>query len=292
MLRSMTGYGSAERTMDGRCVRAEVRSVNQRFLDIQVKAPRLFLRIEDRIRRYLESHLNRGRVTVYMEWREEGESAAPGINRAAAATLVSELRELAGELGIPEDIDLAVLTRFPQLFEQADDDLEADRLWDVVSPVLEEAVSGLVAMREEEGRQLVAEFEERLGLVGTLVAGIEEAAPRAAAALKEKMTERVNAFMGDEIEVDQARLAQELASAAERADFTEEIVRLRAHIEHTKATIAEDGATGKRLNFLVQEMHREANTIGSKNIDLDLAALDLSLKEEIEKLREQVQNVE
>lgn len=288
----MTGYGSAERTMDGRCVRAEVRSVNQRFLDIQVKAPRLFLRIEDRIRRYLESHLNRGRVTVYMEWREEGESAAPGINRAAAATLVSELRELAGELGIPEDIDLAVLTRFPQLFEQADDDLEADRLWDVVSPVLEEAVSGLVAMREEEGRQLVAEFEERLGLVGTLVAGIEEAAPRAAAALKEKMTERVNAFMGDEIEVDQARLAQELASAAERADFTEEIVRLRAHIEHTKATIAEDGATGKRLNFLVQEMHREANTIGSKNIDLDLAALDLSLKEEIEKLREQVQNVE
>jgi len=292
VLRSMTGYGSAERTVDGRCVRAEVRSVNQRFLDIQVKAPRLFLRIEDRIRRYLESHLQRGRVTVYMEWREEGESAAPAINRAAALALVNELRGLAGELGLSDDIDMAMLTRFPQLFEQADDDLEADRLWDVVAPVLEEAVDGLVAMREEEGRQLAAEFEERLELVGTLVAGIEEAAPRAAAALKEKMTERVNAFMGDGVEVDQARLAQELASAAERSDFTEEIVRLRAHVEHTKTTIAEDGASGKRLNFLVQEMHREANTIGSKNIDLDVAALDLSLKEEIEKLREQVQNVE
>ncbi len=292
MLRSMTGYGSAERTMDGRRVRAEVRSVNQRFLDIQVKAPRLFLRIEDRIRRYLESQLHRGRVTVYMEWREEGESAAPGINHAATSVLVSELRELAGELGLPDTIDLAMLTRFPQLFEQSDEDPEADGLWEVVKPVLEEAVSGLVAMREEEGRQLVAEFEERLGLVGTLVAGIEEASPRAAAALKEKMTERVNAFMGDGIEVDQARLAQELASAAERADFTEEIVRLKAHIEHTKTTIAGDGATGKRLNFLVQEMHREANTIGSKNVDLDVAALDLSLKEEIEKLREQVQNVE
>ena len=292
MLRSMTGYGSAERTMDGRRVRAEVRSVNQRFLDIQVKAPRLFLRIEDRIRRYLESRLHRGRVTVYMEWREEGESAAPGINRAAASMLVGELRELAGELDLPGEIDLAVLTRFPQLFEQADDDPEADRLWDVVAPVLEEAADGLLAMREEEGRQLVAEFEERLEIVGALVAGIEEAAPRAATALKEKMSERVHAFMGDGIEVDQARLAQELASAAERADFTEEIVRLRAHIEQTKAIVASDGAAGKRLNFLVQEMHREANTIGSKNIDLDIAALDLSLKEEIEKLREQVQNVE
>jgi len=292
VLRSMTGYGSAERTVDGRRVRAEVRSVNQRFLDIQVKAPRLFLRIEDRIRRYLESHLHRGRVTVYMEWREEGESAAPGINHAATSVLVGELRELAGELGLPDTIDLAMLTRFPQLFEQSDEDPEADGLWEVVKPVLEEAVGGLVAMREEEGRQLVAEFEERLELVSTLVAGIEEASPRAAAALKEKMTERVNAFMGDGIEVDQARLAQELASAAERADFTEEIVRLKAHIVHTKTTIAEDGASGKRLNFLVQEMHREANTIGSKNVDLDVAALDLSLKEEIEKLREQVQNVE
>ena len=152
MLRSMTGYGSAERTMDGRRVRAEVRSVNQRFLDIQVKAPRLFLRVEDRIRRYLESHLHRGRVTVYMEWREEGESAAPGINHAATSILVTELRELAGELGLPDTIDLAMLTRFPQLFEQSDEDPEADSLWEVVKPVLEEAVNGLVAMREEAGR--------------------------------------------------------------------------------------------------------------------------------------------
>ena len=292
MLRSMTGYGSAERTMDGRRVRAEVRSVNQRFLDIQVKAPRLFLRIEDRIRRHLESRLDRGRVTVYMEWREEGESAAPGINHAAASRLATELKQLAGELDIPGELDLAMLTRFPQLFEQSDEDPEADALWSAVAPVLEEAVDGLVAMREEEGRQLADELSERLGLVSTLVVGIEEAAPGAAEALKAKMTERVMAFMGDGMEVDQARLAQEMASAAERADFTEEIVRLRAHIEHTKGTINGDGAAGKRLNFLVQEMHREANTIGSKNVDMDVAKLDLSLKEEIEKLREQVQNVE
>ncbi len=292
MLRSMTGYGSAERTMDGRCVRAEVRSVNQRFLDVQIKAPRLFMRIEDRIRRHLEARLDRGRVTVYMEWREEGDAAAPGINRAAASRLVDELRSLAAELGLSGDIDLAVLTRFPQLFDQTDEDPEADALWAAVEPALDTAMDDLVAMREEEGGKLAVELEERLDLVESLVAGIEEAAPRAAVALRAKMKERVEAFMGDGIEVDQSRLAQELASAAERADFTEEIVRLRAHIEHTRTTIKGDGASGKRLNFLVQEMHREANTIGSKNVDLDVAKLDLSLKEEIEKLREQVQNVE
>ncbi len=292
MLRSMTGYGSAERTIDGQRVRVEVRSVNQRFLDIQIKSPRIFLRVEDKIRRYLESHLHRGRVTVYMEWREEGESAAPGINHAAASRLVRELRELSGELGVPGEIDLALLTRFPQLFEQFDEDPEADGLWDTVEPVLEAAMKRLVSMRQVEGGELAAELSGRLDIIASYVAGIDEAAPRAALALKEKMSERVHIFMGDGIEVDQVRLAQELASAAERADFTEEIVRLKAHIEHTKSTVDGEGAAGKRLNFLVQEMHREANTIGSKNVDLDLAALALSLKEEIEKLREQVQNVE
>ncbi|MCD4690036.1 YicC family protein [bacterium] len=292
MLKSMTGYGSAERATDGRRVRAEVRSVNQRFLDIQVKAPRLFLRIEDRIRRHIESRLHRGRVTVYMEWRDESEGAALAVNRVAAGRLVDELKTLSGELGVSGEIDMAILTRFPHLFEQADDAPVADALWTIVEPVLETATAGLVAMREEEGRQLGEEFVGRLKIIESLVAAIEQDAPRAAEAMKTRMSERITAFIGDGIEVDQARLAQELASSAERADFTEEIVRLKVHIEHSNSTLSGDGPSGKRLNFLVQEMHREANTIGSKNVDLDVATSVLSLKEEIEKLREQVQNVE
>lgn len=292
MLRSMTGYGSAESADGGRRIRVEVRSVNQRFLDLQVKAPRLLLRVEDRVRRYVESTLDRGRVTVYIEWRDKSAANGASINATVAGELVNELRALSSELKLAGDINIATLARFPQIFEQQEENPEADELWGIVEPVMAGAMEQLVSMREIEGEKLLRDISGRVDTIESIVHKVEAAAPRASEAMKERMMERIRSFMTDGVAVDEGRLAQELASAAEKADFTEEIVRLLAHVEHARETLTSSEPVGKRLNFLVQEMHREANTIGSKNADVDMASAGLSLKEEIEKLREQVQNVE
>ncbi len=292
MLRSMTGYGGSDRTDGGRRIRAEVRSVNQRFLDLQIKAPRLFLPVEDRIRRTIESRVARGRVTVFIDWRDENESAAPTVNAAAARRLVDELRKVASDLSLSGDVDVSTLSRFPQVFEQMQDAPGADDLWRSVEPTLSEAVDGLVTMREEEGRKLHEEIARRISVIESIIDSIEKSGPEVTAALKERLTEKIRSLVDGVVAVDEARLAQEVAIAAERADFTEEIVRLAAHTAHARGCLDADEPVGKRLNFLVQEMHREANTIGSKTSDVDVSGAALTLKEEIEKLREQVQNVE
>ncbi len=292
MLRSMTGYGCSERAADGGRVRVEIRSVNQRFLDIQVRGPRQIIQVEDRIRTALESRLERGRVSVYVEWSGAGAQEGPTINREAAAGVVEQLRDIARELSLPGEVSVEVLARFQQIFEQSGSTPQADEVWESLEPGLVEALECLVVMREEEGRRLREELLGRLSAIAAHVAEIEKAAPEAAAALKERLRQRITELMEGTPPVDETRLAQELATAAERSDFTEEVVRLRAHVEHALSCLDEDVPVGKRLNFLVQEMHREANTIGSKTSDVDVSASALSLKEEIEKLREQVQNVE
>lgn len=292
MLRSMTGYGSAERTGGDLRVRVEIRSVNQRFLDLQIKGPRQFLQIEDRIRKSIEPALGRGRVTVYIESRDESEAAAPTVNARAARKLVQDLRDLASELGMPGEIDVGVLARFPQVFDTGGEAPDAERLWQVTGPVVEEAVGGLVAMREQEGRKIQSDLAERIDAIDRAVGEIEASAPDVTRALKERVNEKIRSLVDATVPVDDVRLAQEVAIAAERADYTEEVVRLKAHVAHARQCFESDEPVGKRLNFLVQEMHREANTIGSKTADLGVSESVLFLKEEIEKVREQVQNVE
>ncbi len=292
MLRSMTGYGSSERTDGGQRIRVELKSVNQRFLDIQIKAPRVLLKIEDKLRQAIESRLARGRVTVYVEWRNQGEAAATTLNPGAAAKLVKELRGLKDALYLPGDVDLATLSRFPQLFESDGETAEAEAVWAAFEPVLAIALDELVAMREAEGGKLNDDLSGRLGTIADIVADIEAAVPEATAALRQRQTEKIRALLDETVPVDETRLAQELAIAAERSDFTEEIVRLRAHLSHASETLSSGEPVGKRLNFLVQEMHREANTIGSKTADVGVSSTVVNLKEEVEKVREQIQNVE
>jgi uncharacterized protein (TIGR00255 family) len=288
----MTGYGSSERTDGGLRIRVEIRSVNQRFLDLQIKGPRQFLQIEDRIRKSVEAAVRRGRVTVYIESRDESESAAPTVNAPAARKLIRDLRELASELDMPGDVDVGVLSRFPQLLDSGGETPNADALWRVTAPVVEEAVRGLVAMREQEGREILGDLAGRIDAIDGAVGEVESSAPEVTRALKERVNEKIRSLVDATVPVDDARLAQEVAIAAERADYTEEIVRLKAHVAHVRQCFESQEPVGKRLNFLVQEMHREANTIGSKTADLGVSESVLFLKEEIEKVREQVQNVE
>lgn len=291
MLRSMTGYGGFERTDGRRSVRIDVRSVNQRFLDIQVKAPRFLLSVEDRVRKAVESHLARGRVTVFIDWRDSGESA-PSLNPDAARSIVRDLRKLGQELSLTGDLDLSTLAAFPQIFESTEGGQGADELWAFLEPAVAGALEGLVAMRDAEGRELQVELSSRLDSIASIVSSVEEAAPRVTTALKEKVLARITDLMNGVIPIDEARLTQEAAMAAERADFTEEIVRLKAHQLQARECLDGEKPSGKRLNFLVQEMHREANTMGSKTADTDVSSEVIVLKEEIEKFREQVQNVE
>jgi uncharacterized protein (TIGR00255 family) len=291
VLRSMTGYGGSERSDGERTVRVDVRSVNQRFLDVQVKAPRALLPVEDRIRKGVESRLARGRVTVFVDWRG-GSGEAVTLNSAAARGLVAGLRELGRELSLPGDLDLSALAAFPQIFESDAGGDDADELWAFVEPALSRALDDLVAMRDAEGRELLAELRARLDSISSIVSTIEEAAPRVTVELKDKVVARITELMAGVAPIDDTRLVQEAAVAAERADFTEEVVRLKAHGSQAALCLDSEEPMGKRLNFLVQEMHREANTIGSKTADTEVSTAVIALKEEIEKFREQVQNVE
>jgi len=291
LLRSMTGYGGSERADGSRSVRVEVRSVNQRFLDVQVKSPRQLLPIEDRIRKATEARLSRGKVSVYIDWRESGESSV-ALNAGAARALVANLRELGRELGIEGDVDMATLASFPQILEPQNGGRDADELWSFVEPALADALDGLVAMREAEGAELETELKKRLDAIGRIVESIEGKSDGVVVALKERVETKMRELLENVATIDESRIAQEAASAAERADFTEEMVRLRAHESQAREALERTEATGKRLNFLVQEMHREANTMGSKTTDTDISVAVVELKEEIEKLREQVQNVE
>lgn len=291
MLRSMTGYGGSERTVGERSVRVDVRSVNQRFLDVQIKAPRILLPVEDRIKKAVEARLDRGRVTVFIDWRDGG-GATVALNLAAARSLVRELRELGKELSLSGDLDLSTLSAFPQIFESTEAGEQADELWAFIEPALTRSLDDLVAMREAEGRDLHVELRGRLDSIAAIVSSIEEAAPGVTSVLKEKVVTRIRELMDGVVPLDEARLVQEAAMAAERADFTEEVVRLRAHESQAAECLGSGEPSGKRLNFLVQEMHREANTIGSKTSDTDISVAVVALKEEIEKFREQVQNVE
>ena len=291
MLRSMTGYGCSERTGGERRVRSEVRSVNQRFLDVQIKAPRVLLQVEDRVRKLVESRLARGRVTVYIEWKSASDST-PAVNLDAARSVARQLRQLKDELALEGGITITAITQFPSVFEQDGDQPGADEVWDVVGPTVTEALNGLVDMREKEGAELATELGTRLDSIEGVVTEIEGFAPAASAAIRDRMTSRIASLMDGSVPVDETRLAQEVAIAAERSDYTEEVVRLRAHVTQARECLSSDEPVGKRLNFLVQEMLREANTIGSKGGDVGATAPVLSLKEEIEKLREQVQNVE
>jgi len=288
----MTGYGSSERADGGRRIRVELKSVNQRFLDIQIKAPRLLLQVEDKIRKAIELSLSRGRVTVYVEWRDESGTGGSVVNRDVARSLVRELRDIQEALALPGEIDLSVLSRFPQVFETNGETPVADEVWQLFEPALTEALAGLVTMRETEGSKLADDLKARIDTIQAIVSGLESSAPDALEASKQRLRDRLTALMEDTPPVDEVRIAQEVVMAAERSDFTEELVRLDAHLSHANEVIAEGGAVGKRLNFLVQEMHREANTIGSKSVDIGVSNTVVSLKEEVEKLREQVQNVE
>ncbi len=290
----MTGFGDAEAETTVGVLRTEIRTVNHRFFSLNVRSPAALDRYEPRIKEWLKDQLSRGHINI--TYRLEGQDAETGpalaLDTHRARQYVRVFRQLGEELGVPGEVTLEMLTRQADLVVR--EPLEAQEVpEETVRAVTEEAARAVVAMREQEGRSLRADLEERLAAIAEAVAAIAELAPDRLDRERARLRRSVAELAGD-AGVDDDRIAREIAVLADRWDISEEVVRLRSHIEHFRGMLDEDSAepVGKRLSFLVQEMHREANTIGSKANDATIEHRVVSIKNEIERLREQVENVE
>lgn len=296
MIRSMTGFGEAERDTPAGRLRVELKSVNHRFFSAQVRVPLSLDGFEPQIRDWLRARLPRGHVTCSLRLVDAA-GQAEGVqrlqlNEARAREYLRVLQSLKQRLDLPGEVDLSLLCRYNDLILPADEETPE---WDAedVRAVVDEAARAVVALRELEGERLRLDMAERLDSMSAASDMIREQAPARLTRERDRLRRAVAELMGG-VEVDDDRLAREVAFMAERWDISEEMVRLQAHVDLFRQTLDADGAepVGKRLGFLAQEMHREANTIGSKANDAEIEHLVISIKNEIERLREQVENVE
>jgi uncharacterized protein (TIGR00255 family) len=290
-MKSMTGFGRTAVERSGRTCTVEIRSVNHRYCEISFRLPRALQSLEPEGRHLLQEKFPRGAisVTVLLDGRDDDQGNLV-VNSQMARRYIDLLRELKRTQGLTGELDINTVALLPDLFS-FDNDVEQKGLWPLLQAALEQAAERVNANRSEEGKLLAQEFKKRIKHMDALLDDLESRGPQRATAMKERLRARLGCLTA-ETGVDPGRLAQELAILADRIDYTEECVRLKAHIQQFVDIMNSEGPVGRRLNFVVQEMGREANTIGSKANDPAVSAIVIEFKEEIEKLREQVQNVE
>ena len=292
MIRSMTGYGSAEFERDGQRLSAEVRSVNHRFCEVSIRAPRLVSLFEDQIRQLIQERFSRGKITVAISWSGVGESGEVlSLNEAVVVRYVALLKQLRERFQLSPELDVGTLATMPDVFTWEHTALSDDQTWALVKGVIEKACENMNAMKAREGEALARDLEKRLKILRNELDRVVERAPYRPLEAKERLLGRLKVMLSD-VEMDPARIAQEMALMADRLDCTEECVRLSAHLDQFRALIEGPELAGRKLNFLLQEMNREANTIGSKANDVEIAHAVIVMKDEVERLREQVQNIE
>jgi uncharacterized protein (TIGR00255 family) len=287
----MTGFGSGRGDAGGEATEIEIRSVNHKFIEVKVRLPRELSALETEIVRAVKDRLARGAVEVAVRRTAASGLLAPRVNQALAEAYVAAFRELKARLGLAGEIAVAdvVAAEGVVRLEEREVDLGAARA--SVSAGLLAALAALASMRTREGEALARDVEARLSAIEALVARVAELAPRAVELQRARLAERV-AELARGVSLDPGRLEQEVALFAERTDVAEETTRLASHLAQARALLASGEPAGRRLDFLVQEMHREANTIGSKSQSAEISVAVVSLKAEIERIREQVQNVE
>ncbi len=289
---SMTGFGKGVAARDGRELTVELKSVNHRFLDIGLRLPRHLNCIEDAIRKALNARLSRGHVDVYVSYRNtRTDSKTIRVDIALLSAFVKAARDLPAELALPDDLTVTSALRLPDVTEVAYADEDPDALNALCDEAMRAAIDMLLLMREKEGDSIRADLDAKLASMRIIADGIRERAPFIAENYRIKLNERIAAAVG-EADLDRARLATEIALFADRASIDEEIVRLQTHLDGFSRLLAASEPVGRKMDFVVQEMNRECNTIGSKANDAALTELVLQSKAEIEKLREQIQNVE
>ena len=291
-MRSMTGYGKGTASSAGLTVTAEIKTVNHKFFDWNMKMPKGFLFVEDDAKKAVAGAVSRGHVDLYLTVEKQTAEAGEYRTDAALARMyVDSARQLSETLGVPFDITASSLMKNPDIVTLSETEIDDETVRKVTLEAVSEAVSALVAMREREGAALAADLSEKLASIEASLEEVKKEAPRAVAEYRRKLRARIDEALG-QLPLDEARLATEVALFADKCAIDEEISRLGAHIAAMRALIATQGQVGRKLDFLVQEMNRETNTIGSKANDLAITERVLAMKNDIEKIREQAQNAE
>jgi uncharacterized protein (TIGR00255 family) len=294
LMKSMTGFGRGSATGDGFAVGVEIKTVNNRYLDIHVRGPQELASLEIDIRKRVNARLSRGRVDLNVNFDRTGETASYQINQSVVAAYVDALREIQHQFNLSGDIDVSAIARLPGALCSPRNEL-TNEMVNGIESAIDQALDNLEQMRNVEGRSLANEMDNRLQTIQQKIPLIEGAAAGLVDAYQQRLQKRISELTsrsGQPIELDPARLAQEVAYLADRSDITEELTRLRSHVEQFREALQSDEEVGKRLDFLLQELNREANTVLSKSTDISIKEAGLAIKAEVEKLREQVQNVE
>ena len=292
MIRSMTGYGSAELERDGQRLSAEIRSVNHRYCEVSIRAPRLVSLFEDQIRQLIQDRFSRGKISVSISWSGVGESGEVlKLNEPVVERYVALLQELRGRYKLDASLDVGTLAALPDVFTWEHTALSDEETWSLVKTVVDRACENMNAMKAREGEALARDLDKRLRILRSELDQVVERAPFRPLEAKGRLLARLKVLL-DDVEMDPARLAQELALMADRLDCTEECVRLSAHLDQFRSLMEGAELAGRKLNFLLQEMNREANTIGSKANDVEIARDVIEIKSLIERIREMIQNVE
>ena len=292
MIKSMTGYGSAKGTVEGLQVTVELKSVNNRYLDASVRLPRSFLFAEDAVKSAVQKHISRGKVDVFVsvDTSDAGEMNVK-INEALLRGYLDAFKHIAEEYGIPNDVTALAVSRFPDVLTVEKKDLDADAISAGILEITERALNDFDAMREREGAKLRDDVLNRLGTINELVTAVEKASPETVIAYRARLEAKMAEVLGS-AGIDENRILAEAAIFADHIAVDEETVRLRSHMSQLKTMIGGISPIGRKIDFLIQEFNREANTIGSKCQNSDIAHTVVDLKSEIEKIREQIQNIE
>ncbi|HEY5867542.1 MAG TPA: YicC/YloC family endoribonuclease [Candidatus Tectomicrobia bacterium] len=291
-MQSMTGYGRSEVCRAHLTLTVEARSVNHRYLDIALRYPRLYAPLEARMKQRVGAYFTRGRIDLTLLFQESATTGrALSLDHALAQQYYEALQRLQASLGLPGTIDLSMITSLRDVFkvEEASADVEHD--WDLIAEGLDAALQALHTMRQQEGETLSHDFHLRLQAMAQQLQAIRQRVPLVVVEYRQRLEQRVKDLFA-QFELDPNRVAQEAILFAERADITEELTRLEAHMQACTRLLSSSEAVGRKIEFLVQEMHREVNTIGSKSNDTTIAHSVVELKSELERMREQIQNIE
>ena len=292
MIKSMTGFGRCEVSENDRKFTVEMKSVNHRYLDVNIKMPKKLNFFESAIRALLKDYIQRGKVDIFITYEDMTENnVSIKYNRELAAEYLKYLRDMAEEFSLDNDIRVSSLSRYPEVLTMEEQTIDEEGIWKTLEKALRGAAEGFVETRIKEGENLRADLIGKLDGMLTHVEFIQERSPQILAEYKQKLEDKVKDLLAD-VKVDENRLLMEVTIFADKVCVDEEIVRLKSHIETTKATLQSGGSMGRKLDFIAQEMNREANTILSKANDLEISNRAIELKTEIEKVREQIQNIE
>ena len=292
MVMSMTGFGRCVTEVNGRQITVEMKSVNHRYFEFSCRTTRGYSFLEDKVKKYVAQKIARGKVDMYISVTEpEDTEVNVTVNKPLAAGYVNAIHTLANEYNIPDDLTVSVLSRYSDIFQIHKDEQDEEQIYNDVKVALDVALDGFLSMRKAEGEKLEEDVMSRANRIMAIVSEIEERSPITVEEYRQKLTKRITDMLSGS-EIDQQRILTEAAIFADKVAVDEETVRLRSHFEQMKTFFASGVSIGRKLDFLVQEMNREANTIGSKVTDSVLAHKVVDIKSEIEKIREQVQNIE